>query len=129
MCARPITLDELLKALKQMKKGKSPGDDGLSVEFYCSFWDSIGPVFLEMVNSSYSSKSMPESTTRGVLKLIPKSGKDSRYLKNLRPITLLNVDYKLIEKVLALRMDRTLDTIINRDQNGFMANRKNFNQY
>ena len=65
-----------------------------------------------------------ESARRGVLNLIPKAGKDVRHIKNLRPITLLNTDYKIIEKAMAKRFDSVLNDIIHRDQTGFMANRR-----
>ena len=60
----------------------------------------------------------------GVLNLIPKPGKDSRYIKNLRPITLLNCDYKVIEKMIATRLDPILQHLIHPDQTGFLPNRR-----
>ena len=65
-----------------------------------------------------------EQLEQGVLNLIPKQDKDTRILKNLRPITLLNVDYKVIEKVIANRFKSILDHLIHIDQKGFMENRK-----
>ena len=65
----------------------------------------------------------------GVLNLIPKPGKDSRFLRNMRPITLLNVDYKIIEKALAKKLDTVLPEIIHRDQTGFMKQRRILYQY
>ena len=56
--------------------------------------------------------------------MIQKQNKDTRLLKNLRPITLLNVDYKILEKVLANRLKETMESIINHDQKGSMKNRR-----
>ena len=61
---------------------------------------------------------------KGILNLIPKPNKDTRLVKNLRPITLLNVDYKMLEKVIANRMLPMLEDIISQDQRGFMPNRR-----
>ena len=60
----------------------------------------------------------------GFINLIPKPGKDARILKNLRPITLLNVDYKIVEKILANRLQKGLSTIIHYSQKGFMKNKQ-----
>ena len=64
------------------------------------------------------------STNEGVLNLIPKPGKDARYIHNLRPITLLNTDYKIVEKIIAKRIEPCLQYIIHPDQTGFMAKRR-----
>ena len=65
-----------------------------------------------------------ETTRRGILNLIPKANKDTRFIKNLRPITLLNSDYKLIEKAIADKMILALEHIIHKDQRGFMKTRR-----
>ena len=123
-CGREISMEELTSSVISMKRGKAPGDDGLTVEFYQQLWPQLSVIFLELINNCYSQRKLCTTMKRGVLNLIPKPKKDSRYLKNLRPLTLLNVDYKIIEKTLAKRLDATLDEIINRDQTGFMANRR-----
>ena len=65
-----------------------------------------------------------DTALRGIINLIPKPGKDTRILKNLRPITLLCTDYKLMEKILANRMKPALEEIINEQQKGFLKNRR-----
>ena len=124
LCGIELQEFEIHKAINTMKRDKTLGPDGHSVEFYQKFWLDIKDIFMEMVQYGYNNKTLPCTTIDGVLNLIPKQGKDSRYLKNLRPITLLNADYKILEKALATRMDMVLPTIINADQNGFMRNRK-----
>ena len=69
-------------------------------------------------------KLMNNSARKGILNLIPKGEKDTRYLKNLRPITLLNSDYKIVEKMIANRMVPALEQVINEDQRGFLPNRR-----
>ena len=65
-----------------------------------------------------------DSALKGVINLIPKKNKDTRFVKNLRPITLLNTDYKLIEKMLALCIKPVLHRLIHADQQGFMQKRR-----
>ena len=77
-----------------------------------------------MVISSYEGKVLHASARKGILNLIPKTGKDARYVKNLRPITLLNTDYKIIEKAVANKIILALEHIIGKDQRGFMKERR-----
>ena len=124
LCAEELNLSDLTKAVAELKNGKTPGMDGLPAEFYKMYWPKVGPLLVDLVQYCYDNQVLPESTRLGVLNLIPKQGKDSRLLKNLRPITLLKVDYKIIEKALAMKVDRVLPDIINNDQSGFMKNRR-----
>ena len=119
-----ISIQELGKALLGMKNNKTPGEDGLSADFYKFFWKNIKELFYQVVLKCYENKELHKSASRGILNLIPKPGKDSRYIKNLRPITLLNTDYKIIEKAIANKMIPALETIIHKDQRGFMENRR-----
>ena len=119
-----LTFDELSSAVFEMPKDKAPGLDGLTVEVYQEFWPTIGHILFEAYQQvCKDDKMFPEAMT-GVLNLLPKGQKDPRYLKNLRPITLLNVDYKVIEKVIASRLQKVLPSIIHVDQAGFMKKRK-----
>ena len=124
ICGVPFTKTDVANAVKEQKNGKTPGDDGLPAEFYKVYWQKLAPHFLCLMETCLEENSLPQSTRNGTLNLIPKPGKDSRLLKNLRPITLLNVDYKIIEKTIAAKLDRVLPEIINRDQSGFMAGRR-----
>jgi len=64
-----------------------------------------------------------ETMKQGVIKLIPKPGKDKKNINNLRPITLLNTDYKILTKVLATRLKMGLPGIISQTQSGFLKGR------
>ena len=96
-----ITCQDLEKAIKGMNNNKSPGSDGIPADFYKVFWTQIKSVFFDMVLHVFEEGLLHSSAREGILKLIPKPNKDARYIKNLRPITLLNTDYKIIEKVIA----------------------------
>ena len=77
-----------------------------------------------MISETYERKLLPQELSVGVLNLIPKASKDSRRLKNLRPITLLCTDLKIIEKAIANRIEPILCQLVNKDQRGFMKNRR-----
>ena len=74
--------------------------------------------------SLYEEDLMHESARCGVLNLVPKGQKDTRFLKNLRPITLLNCDYKILEKMVANRMVPSLEEVIADNQTGFLPGRR-----
>ena len=120
----PLQCSEFQQAVKQMQTGKSPGRDGIPVEFYKVMWETIEWPFMQMIEQVRTEELLPTTLRQGVLNLIPKPNKDSRLLQNLRPITLLNCDYKLIEKVIANRIEPCLHNLIHRDQKGFIRGRK-----
>ena len=119
-----ITIQELGQAIKTMNNNKTPGEDGLPVDFYKVFWPKIKNLFYEMMIACHKDEILHDSARKGILNLIPKANKDPRLIKNLRPITLLNTDYKIIEKAVANKMLPALEKIINPDQRGFMRGRR-----
>ncbi|PIK34552.1 hypothetical protein BSL78_28626 [Apostichopus japonicus] len=98
-----ITTVELWKALSKMKNGKSPGSDGLPREFYRTFWAIIGPDIRAVFEDAFQNGLLNQSQRLGMITLLPKSG-DPLDPHNKRPITLLNVDYKLLAKALCNRL-------------------------
>ena len=119
-----ITMRDLEEAIKGMNNDKTPGSDGIPIDFYKVFWGKLKEVYYSMVNESYQDMNLHSTARQGILNLIPKADKDTRYIKNLRPITLLNTDYKIIEKAVANKMLPALEHIIHTDQRGFMKNRR-----
>ncbi|KAL5017683.1 hypothetical protein ScPMuIL_005234, partial [Solemya velum] len=85
-------------------------------EFYKKFWPQLCPILLEIYEEVFKSGILTNSMKRGVITLIYKNKGDRRNLKNWRPISLLNVDYKIIAKVLANRLKYVLQYIISQDQ-------------
>ena len=118
-----MTLGECANVIKSMPNGKSPGSDGYPIEFFKTFWNQIGPFLVKSFNYAFKTGCLSVSQRRGVITLIPKEGKDEEFLKNWRPISLLNVDYKIAAKVIANRMKKNLSSIISCDQTGFLPNR------
>jgi hypothetical protein len=105
-----------------MKLNKSPGIDGLSVEFYKTFWTQINTHVVKSLNEGYMKGELSDTQKQGTLSLIHKKD-DPLNLDNWRPITLLNVDYKLAASALAQRLKLVLPKIIHTDQNGFVEGR------
>jgi len=88
--------------LKKFNKNKSPRTDGLTVEFYLRFWNELGKVMVDSFNYVFTTGLLSISQRQVIIRLIPKKDKDLLYLKNWRPVSLLNVDYKIATRVLAL---------------------------
>ena len=95
--------------------GKSPGSDGLPMEFYVKFWPILGSDLVNVLNSCYLSGVMSLTQRRGLISLIFKKG-DCLDPRNWRPITLLNVDYKLAARVVADRLLKVIHLIVAKDQ-------------
>ena len=122
-CEGELTEQELLNALKHTSNNKSPGSDGFPAEFYKVFWEKCKKYLLNSLNAAYNRGLLSITQRHGIISLLPKKDKNSLQLKNWRPISLLNQDYKLVAKSIAFRLKKTLSKIINEDQTGFMENR------
>ena len=120
---KPISRSEILASLKELKFNKTPGYDGLPVEFYVVFFNDIIDMLLNCYLYSHDHGFMSSSQRNGIITLLPKKDKDPLYVKNHRPISLLNTDYKIIAKVMANRLKVCLHQIIHEDQTGFMKGR------
>ncbi|CAM2118886.1 unnamed protein product [Caretta caretta] len=98
-----------------MPTNKSPGMDGLTVEFYRAFWDILGPDLVIVWAESLQSGVLPLSCRRAVLALLPKKG-DLRDLRNWRPVSLLSTDYKIVAKAISLRLGSVMADVVHPDQ-------------
>ena len=105
-----------------MKLNKSPGSDGLTVEFYREFYTKSKTLLIKSLNEGYEKGRFSNTQRTGILSLMYKKN-DPLDLANWRPITLLNVDYKIAAYCLAQRIKPVLPKIISTDQNGFIKGR------
>lgn len=121
-CDKNITRDEIFEALSGMSKNKTPGSDGLTTEFYLHFWDIFCDIFLNIFKTIKEENIMARSMRHGHISLIYKKG-DKRLLKNYRPISLLNVDYKILARVLSNRLKHILPNIISFEQTSCIPGR------
>ena len=90
-----------------MECNKTPGS-GLPAEFYKVFWNDIADFFLKSINQAYHAGQLPVIQRRGIIKLIPKKDAEPYLIKNWRPISLLNCDYKIAAKAIANRFKHVL---------------------
>ena len=123
LCEGALTQKECLEALKKMESNKTPGTDGLPAEFYKVFWKDISSFLISALNYAFDSGCLSVTQRRGVIKLIPKKDAELYFIKNWRPITLLNTDYKIAAKSIANRIKLVLPNLVNYDQTGFLKGR------
>ena len=123
MCEGKVSAEECLKALNDFQSEKSLGTDGLPAEFYNFFWKELHLDMIKSFNFAFDTVTLSISQRRGIITLIPKPNKDTTSLENLRPISLLNVDYKILTKTIAKRLEKVLPKIINSDQTGYVKGR------
>ena len=114
---------ECFNTLKTMKLDKSPGTDGLPSEFYLMFWNDISEPLLKAINYGFEIGQLSISQRRGIIKLIPKKNEELYFIKNWRPLTLLNCDYKIAARAIANCLKTCLTKLINNYQTGFIKGR------
>ena len=106
-----------------MTNGKSPGNDGLSKEFYVCFLNELCDSLIMALNRSFEVGQLSVSQCQAIITLIEKKDKDKRVIKNWRPISLINVDAKIASKVIAARMKNVLSNIVKYDQTTYVKGR------
>ncbi len=122
-CDKSVTEKELLGSLKELKNGRTPGSDGFPADFYKFFWIDVKDLVTDSINHALSNGQLSIEQRRGIITLIPKKMKNRLFLKNWRPISLLNTDYKIIAKLLACRLRKVLPHLIDDDQTGYINGR------
>ena len=120
---REMSTNELGNVLKKMKNNKSPGIDGLSVDFLKVFWGKLKNHITDAINVSYNKGILPVSWRQSIITCLPKGDKARQFLKNWRPISLLCAVYKLASGVLAERMKPYLNNLISKTQTGYIKGR------
>ena len=115
ICEGLLSAEERWAALEGMARRKAPGSDGLPMEFYLKFWDLLGEDLVCVLNSGFRSGCLSLSQRRGVISLSFKKG-DRLDIRNWRPISLLNVDYKLAARAIAGRLLKVIHLVVARDQ-------------
>ena len=122
MLSTEFVKEEVDKALKQMDPLKAPGPDGLPPLFFQKFWSTIGEEVSQAILTCLNSSSFPSTINRTFITLIPKV-KNPCSVSNLRPISLCNIIYKLVSKVVANRLKKVLPFIIFESQSVFQSNK------
>ena len=106
-----------------MPNNKTPGNDGLSKEFYEAFWNELKDPLLKSFYHAKTYKKFSTSQRQAVIKLLEKKDRDKRLIKNWRPISLLNTDLKIFSKALAAKLKSVLPSLITSQQTAYVQNR------
>ncbi|KAK1663577.1 hypothetical protein QYE76_051736 [Lolium multiflorum] len=122
LLCKEFTAKEVVEALDSIGDLKAPGPDGMPSIFYKKFWGTVGEKVTQEVLNVLNGGPMPESWNETCVVLIPKV-KDPESMTDLRPISLCNVVYKLVSKVLANRLKKILPELISPNQSAFVPGR------
>jgi hypothetical protein len=119
---RPVTLYECKQAIHRLGLAKAAEPDGLPAEFYKSFEELIVHDLYDTLIEAHDLEYLPPTMREGDIGLLYKKG-DSRDPRNYRPITLLQVDYKIPAKILVARMKKVVNNSVSKEQLGFVPKR------
>ena len=108
----PFSSFEILQAIKAIGTDVCPRVDGMGREFFLTYWDLIANDLLAAFQEMFSTGIMPQMWKEGLVYLIPKGDVVTDEVKGWRPITQLNTIYKIYAKLLALRLQPFLPSIV-----------------
>ena len=112
---RPITPDEIETVIKKLPTHKSPGPDSFTGEFYRAFKGEPTPILHRLFQKIEEDGRFPNSFYKANIILTPKPNKDITKKENFRPIYLMNVDTKILNKILANHIQQYIKKIIHND--------------
>ena len=116
----PITSTEIEAVIKNLPRIRSPRPDGFTGELYQTFREELMPIILQLFQEAAEEGALPNSFYEATITLIPKSDKDNTQKENHRSISLMNIDAKILNKILTNSIQQHIKKLIQHDQVGFI---------
>lgn len=121
--SQPITLEELRLAIQSLPNQKAPGPDSYTSEFYKTFSEELAPYLLEMYEEAYETGTLSPSLREAMIVMLLKPDKQATRCDSYRPLSLINIDTKILAKILATRLQPLMRFLVLPDQAGFIPGR------